>query len=88
MNLDVVQAGGDVLVVSAFTVQADARKGRRPSFETAAPQDRAVVLYELFCDALERTGVHVERGSFGDMMNVQSVNVGPICILLDSQREF
>lgn len=88
MNLDVVQASGDVLVVSAFTVQADARKGRRPSFETAAPQDRAVVLYELFCDALERTGVRVERGSFGDMMNVQSVNAGPICILLDSQRAF
>src|SRR3989304_1861384 len=52
MNLDVAQAGGKVLVVSAFTVQADARPGRRPSFEGAAPPDRARVLYELFCDGL------------------------------------
>jgi len=88
MNLDVVQACGEVLVVSAFTVQADARKGRRPSLEAAAPQDRAAVLYELFCDALARTGVQVERGSFGNMMNVHSVNTGPICVLLDSKRTF
>lgn len=88
MNLDVVQAGGRVLVVSAFTVQADARHGRRPTFEAAAPQDHAVVVYELFCDALSRSGVHVERGSFGADMTVQSVNVGPVCILLDSRRIF
>jgi D-tyrosyl-tRNA(Tyr) deacylase len=88
MNLDVVQIGGHVLVVSAFTVQADARKGRRPSFESAASHEQASVLYELFCDALSRTGVHVERGSFGDMMLVHSVNAGPICILLDSRRVF
>src|SRR3990167_1051875 len=54
MNLDVAQAGGKVLVVSAFTVQADARHGRRPSFESAAAPGRARVLYELFCDALVR----------------------------------
>jgi len=86
MNLDVPQAGGKVLVVSAFTVQADARHGRRPSFESAATPDRARVLYELFCDALIRSGLTVERGSFGAMMDVQSVNAGPVCVLLDSRR--
>ena len=88
MNLDVAQAGGKVLVVSAFTVQADARHGRRPSFQGAAPPDRARVLYELFCDALVRTGLTVQRGSFGAMMDVQSVNAGPVCVLLDSRRTF
>jgi D-tyrosyl-tRNA(Tyr) deacylase len=88
MNRDVMQAKGQVLVVSAFTVQADARRGRRPAFESAASQDRAIVLYELFCDALRRLGVPVERGSFGDYMDVESVNAGPICILLESRRLF
>lgn len=86
MNFNVSQAGGKVLVVSAFTVQADARHGRRPSFESAATPDRARVLYELFCDALIRSGLTVERGSFGAMMDVQSVNAGPVCVLLDSRR--
>ena len=88
MNLDVLQAGGKALVVSAFTVQADARRGRRPALESAAPPDRAIVLYELFCDALRRLGVSVERGLFGDYMDVKSVNAGPICILLESRRAF
>ena len=88
MNLDVLQAGGKVLVVSAFTVQADARRGRRPAFESAAPQDRAIVIYELLCDALRRLGVPVERGSFGDYMDVKSTNAGPVCILLESRRAF
>ena len=88
MNLDLLQAGGKALVVSAFTVQADARRGRRPAFESAAPPDRAIVLYELFCDALRRLGVSVERGLFGDYMDVKSVNAGPICILLESRRAF
>ncbi len=88
MNLDVAQAGGKVLVVSAFTVHADARHGRRPSFEGAASTDRARVLYELFCDALVRCGLTVQRGSFGAMMDVQSVNAGPVCVLLDSRRTF
>lgn len=88
MNLDVVQTRGKVLVVSAFTVQADARRGRRPSFETAATPDRAVIIYELFCDALLKAGVTVERGSFGDQMDVSAVNAGPVCILLESRRAF
>ena len=61
MNLDVAQVRGQILVVSAFTVQADARRGRRPSFESAAEPDRAVVVYEMFCEELSRTGVPVER---------------------------
>jgi len=88
MNLDVAQAGGKVLVVSAFTVQADARHGRRPSFEGAAAPDRARILYELFCDALVRNGLTVQRGSFGAMMDVHSINAGPVSVLLDSRRMF
>ena len=88
LNLDVIQAKGQVLVVSAFTVLADARRGRRPSFETAASPDHARVYYELLCDALMALDVPVQRGRFGAMMNVRSVNSGPICILLDSRRDF
>lgn len=73
-------------MVSAFTVQADARHGRRPSFEGAASPDRARILYELFCDSLVRCGLTVQRGTFGAMMDVQSVNAGPVCVLLDSRR--
>jgi D-tyrosyl-tRNA(Tyr) deacylase len=88
MNCDVVEANGEILVVSAFTVQADARRGRRPSFESAAPPERAFVLYEMFCESLERSGVAVRRGSFGAAMEVRSINDGPVCILLDSRRRF
>ena len=88
MNLDVVQVGGKVLVVSAFTLQGDARRGRRPSFESAAPPDLAIVLYELLCDALGRLGIPIHRGSFGSLMDVRSVNAGPVCILLESHRAF
>lgn len=88
MNRDVVQAGGAVLVVSAFTVHADVRKGRRPSFERAAPREEAVTIYEQFCNQLAASGVQVERGSYGEEMEVHSVNDGPVCILLDSLRSF
>jgi len=88
MNLDVHQTRGEVLVVSAFTVSADARRGRRPSFDSAAPPDRAVVLYELFCDSLRKLGLPVQGGAFGEAMDVRSVNDGPICMLLESRRLF
>ncbi len=88
MNLDIGQVGGMVLVVSAFTVQADARRGRRPAFDKAASPDRAAVLYELFCQSLQTTGLQVEKGAFGEHMAVTSTNDGPICILLDSRRVF
>ncbi len=88
MNLDVVEAGGQVLAVSAFTVHADARKGRRPSFDAAAPIDRARRLFEQFCHLLGETGVTVHQGVFRAKMEVDAVNDGPICILLDSHRQF
>lgn len=88
MNHDVVQAGGRVLVVSAFTLQADARRGRRPSFDSAAPRDQAAAFYEALCRALSTSGVPIERGAYGDYMSVTSDNDGPICILLDSRRRF
>jgi D-tyrosyl-tRNA(Tyr) deacylase len=85
LNLDVVQIGGEVLVVSAFTVCADARRGRRPSFDTAAPPDVAQRLYERFCEDIERLGARVQRGVFREHMHVRSINDGPICILLASR---
>lgn len=88
LNLDVVQAGGEVLVVSAFTVQADARKGRRPSFDAAADAEMARALYQRTCDAITLHGATVKQGSFRAMMTVNSINDGPICVLLDSQRLF
>ena len=88
MNRDVVQIQGGVLVISAFTLQADARKGRRPAFDLAARGDQARVLYDAFCGALQSTGLQVARGVFGAHMRIQCVNDGPVCILLDSQRTF
>lgn len=88
MNLDVAQVGGGLLVVSAFTVQADARKGRRPSFDSAARGEEARRLYELYCDRLSAAGLSVSRGVFGAYMKVELVNDGPVCILLDSKRVF
>ncbi len=86
MNRDVVEVGGKILLVSAFTVQADARKGRRPSFDSAAKTDFALAMYEKVCSSLVSLGVAVERGSFGDYMEVRSTNAGPVCVLLDSKR--
>ena len=86
MNLDVAQAGGSVLIISAFTVAADARRGRRPAFDQAAGAKRAEPLYDHVCASLAETGVHVERGRFGAEMRVESHNAGPVCILLDSNR--
>ena len=88
MNRDVHQSGGRILVVSAFTVQADARRGRRPSLSPAAPPETALALYEIFCDRLAECGAHVARGAFGSEMAVHSVNDGPVCVLLDSRRLF
>ncbi|MEE8169826.1 MAG: D-aminoacyl-tRNA deacylase [Phycisphaerae bacterium] len=85
MNCDVVQAGGAVLAISAFSLVADARKGRRPSFDSAAPPEAAEPLYERFCEALRASGVRVETGRFRTMMQVSAVNDGPITILLSSK---
>ena len=88
LNRDVIDAGGAVLVVSAFSLLADARKGRRPSFAAAAPAEKAVVLYDQFCALLTARGATVESGLFRATMSVQSINDGPVCILLDSGKRF
>ncbi|HOM51842.1 MAG TPA: D-aminoacyl-tRNA deacylase [Phycisphaerae bacterium] len=88
MNRSVQDIGGGVLVISAFALQADARKGRRPSFDAAARPELARQLYEQLCDELAHIGLTVERGMFRAHMDVASVNDGPICILLDSKKQF
>ncbi len=88
LNLSVIDADGAVLVVSAFTVQADARKGRRPSFDSSASGDVARPLIDQLVEELRALHLTVETGRFAEHMLVESVNDGPICILLDSQRGF
>ncbi|MBV9786760.1 MAG: D-tyrosyl-tRNA(Tyr) deacylase [Chloroflexi bacterium] len=83
-NHSLLDVGGAVLVVSQFTLFADTRKGRRPSFVQAAAPDRAVPLIDHFCATLRSHGVVVETGRFGAMMQVQLVNDGPVTIWLDT----
>jgi D-tyrosyl-tRNA(Tyr) deacylase len=84
MNRSVVEAGGEVLAVSQFTLLGDARKGRRPSFVGAAPAEVAEPLFDLFCEKLRENGVRaVETGRFGAMMDVALLNDGPVTIVLD-----
>ena len=88
MNLSVMDTGGSVLVVSQFTLYGDCRKGRRPSFDKAAPPDTAERLYELFVNELRDRGAKVETGRFRAMMDVHLVNRGPVTLMLDSKKEF
>ncbi len=88
MNLSVVDCGGEVLVVSQFTLLGDVRRGRRPSFTAAADPETAVHLYESFCEALRRGGIEVGKGRFQADMQVALVNDGPVTILLDSKKLF
>ncbi len=84
MNLDVREAGGEVLAISQFTLLADTRKGKRPSFVDAAPPEEAEMLFDYFCEKLREAGVaSVETGSFGAMMDVTLVNDGPVTIVLE-----
>jgi D-tyrosyl-tRNA(Tyr) deacylase len=76
--------GAPVLVVSQFTLYGDARKGRRPTWQAAAPGPVSEPAYDAVCEELERLGAHVERGRFGADMRVESVNDGPITLVLDS----
>lgn len=88
MNLSVQEVEGEILVVSQFTLLADSRKGRRPSYIDAAPPDEARALYEAFCDRLAGSGRRVARGVFQAMMAVGLVNDGPVTILLNSEKRF
>jgi len=84
MNRSLKEVGGSVLVVSQFTLYADARKGRRPSFAAAAPPDVAEPLIERFCRRLEAEGVPVTTGRFGAMRRVCLCNEGPVTIIVDT----
>ena len=89
MNLSLADVGGQVLVVSQFTLYGDASKGRRPSFIRAARPDVAIPLYESFVEALrDRVPAGVETGRFGASMEVDLVNDGPVTILIDTDRVF
>ena len=83
MNRSVIDVEGSCLVVSQFTLYADARKGRRPSFTDAAPPELAEALYERVVARMRSAGVRVATGEFGAMMDVDLVNDGPVTIWLD-----
>ena len=81
------EVAAPILVVSQFTLYGDARKGRRPTWQAAAPGPVSEPLYEAVCAELERLGAHVERGRFGADMRVESVNDGPITLLLEKDAD-
>ena len=83
MNLSLADVGGEILVVSQFTLYGDSAKGKRPSFIDAARPETAIPLYEGFIEALRGRGHRVETGEFGAMMDVELVNDGPVTLLLE-----
>ena len=85
MNRSLLDTGGQALVVSQFTLHADTRKGRRPSFNRAAPPDIAKSMYEQFVQRLRTFGIHTETGVFGAYMQVEIHNTGPVTLMIDSE---
>ena len=88
MNLSLSEIAGSVLAVSQFTLYGDVRRGKRPSFDAAAPPEKARMLYEYFVERIRAAGLRCETGRFQEMMQVELVNDGPVTILLDSSRAF
>ncbi len=88
INLALADVGGAILAVSQFTLYGDTLKGNRPSFNMAAPPERARQLYEYFVGRIRATGLRCETGRFQETMQVELVNDGPVTILLDSLKTF
>jgi len=88
MNRSVLDIGGQILLISNFTLHGDCRKGRRPGFDAAAEPALAQQLYEKVIDLVTKQGVPVEKGVFGEYMHVTSINDGPVTFLLDSTKLF
>lgn len=88
MNLSCLDIKGEILLVSQFTLYGDARKGRRPDFTMAAPFAKAQKLFDQLVTEVKKSGLKVETGAFGQKMEVELVNDGPVTILLDSKRVF
>ena len=88
MNLSIEKVNGEILVVSQFTLYGDCRKGRRPSFVSAADPEKAEQLYMKVVSELELLGIKVATGRFQQQMDVQLTNDGPVTILLDSRKTF
>jgi D-aminoacyl-tRNA deacylase len=88
MNLSVAEVSGALMVVSQFTLYGDARRGKRPSFDAAAPPEQARELYQYFVEKIRASGLRCETGRFQETMQVELVNEGPVTILLDSAKTF
>src|SRR6202158_5004475 len=88
MNLSGAEVGGALLVVSQFTLCGDARRGKRPSFDTAAPPEQARELYEYFVERVRAAGLRCETGPFQETMQVELVNEGPVRLVLESAAGF
>ena len=86
MNRSILEVGGDILSVSQFTLYAETKKGRRPSFTAAARPEQAKPMWDAFNDALRQFGLRVETGIFSAMMDVALINDGPVTIIVDSAR--
>ncbi len=88
MNLSIENTTGEILVVSQFTLCADTRKGRRPSYNNAAEPEKAEAMYRIFVEKLKSGGFTVAEGTFAAKMEVSYTNTGPVTIILDSEKTF